>query len=292
MMLTYPQLSTDEQVNLPKLLAKPVAMPSKFDDSTHHVWHCQTVDGEMVLKVCNTFTIAQSAFWLGLNHLFDADFPNNLGKIGQTHDFLVHNGALQVPEYIASAPKRFVLTRFLAGHDLDVSQITDTPLINLANQIAHLHQHNHTHWGSLHAPKFGADDWGNRLHETLRYLVAQRGLQLTDPLISTILSQARHVKETEFVPMMLDLRWDQLRIVNNGKLALIDLDAFVIAPISLDLVLLQYVLNPANWLLFKQQYCQTHAWPDYAEQKPCYQLLLFLMNVLGETDLTRWMHQI
>ena len=102
--------------------------------------------------------------------------------------------------------------------------------------------------------------------------------------------------------MMLDLRWDQLRSVDNGdldhdrsdndSLALIDLDAFVIAPKNLDLVLLQYVLSPAQWLLFKQQYCQTHVWPDYTQQKPCYQLLLFLMNVLGETDLRRWMNQI
>ena len=291
-MLTYPQLTAAEQANLPKLLAKPTAIPSKFDDSTHLVWHCQTADGEMILKVCNQATVAQSSFWLGLTHLFGADFPVNLGSIGQTHDFLAQNGALNVPAYVASAPKRYVLTRFLTGVDLEAGQINDAQVIALANHIARLHQRANTHWGNLHAPAFASNDWGNRLHATLRYLVAQRGLQIADSLISTILLQASHIKETAFVPMMLDLRWDQLRSVDDGKLALIDLDAFVTAPKSLDLVLLQYVLSPADWILFKAQYCQTQAWPDYTQQKPCYQLLLFLMNMLGETDLTCWMNRI
>lgn len=290
-MFTYPQLTTAEQANLPKLLAEPIAIPSKFEDSTHAIWQCLSTDGEMVLKVCKQAAVAQSTFWLGLNHLFGADFPNNLGNIAHTHDFLARHGALQAPAQIASAPKRFVLTRFLAGVDLVANHISDAQVMALANHIVHLHQHTHTQWGSFHAPLFTALDWGKRLHDTLLGLLAARGLQVTDSHISTILSQASHVKETIFVPMMLDLRWDQLRSLNNGDLAIIDLDAFVIAPKGLDLVLLQYVLKPAQWHLFKQQYCQTHAWPVYSQQKPCYQLLLFLMNILGETDLTRWLKQ-
>jgi len=290
-MFTYPQLTTAEQANLPKLLAEPIAISSKFEDSTHAIWHCLSTDGEMVLKVCNLAAVAQSTFWLGLNHFFDADFPNNLGNIAKTHDFLARYGALQAPAHIASAPKRFVLTRFLAGVDLEANHISDAQVVALANHIVQLHQHTHTQWGSLHAPLFAAHDWGKRLHETLLCLLAARGLPVSDSRFSTILSQASHIKETTFAPMMLDLRWDQMRSLDNGNLAIIDLDAFVIAPKGLDLVLLQYVLKPAQWHLFKQQYCQAYAWPDYSQQKPCYQLLLFLMNILGETDLTRWLKQ-
>jgi hypothetical protein len=291
-MLTYPQLTSSEQAHLPKLLAKPIAMPSKFDDSTHNIWHCQTADGEMVLKVCNQLAIKQSTFWLGLNHLFAADFPNNLAYIERTHHLLGQNGALPVPKFVATAPNRFVLTRYLAGHDLNTGQISEAQVVALANHIAHLHQPTYAQWGSLHAPTFATPDWGNRLHTTLCYLVTQRGLSMTESLIEKILSEAKYIQESIFVAMMLDLRWDQLRSLENGDLALIDLDAFVIAPKNLDLVLLQYLLTPAQWLLFKTQYCQVHTWPDYTLQKPSYQLLLFLMNILGETNLTRWMGQI
>lgn len=291
-MLSYPQISAAEQASLPKLIAEPIAMPNKFADSTHQLWHCQTSEGEMVLKVCNDATVATSSFWLGVNHLFAADFPNSLGEINLTHDFLIQNGALKVPYLIAAKAKRFVLTGFLAGVDLDANAVDEQWVLALAKHISKLHQCTYKNWGSLHAPQFAAEDWPKRLHESLRLLAAKSDLEISEPLLREMLAQTNIIEETEFVPVMVDLRWDQLRMLENGSLALIDLDAFVIGPKNLDLVLLSYVLSPAQLAIFKREYCKTHTWPDDAAQKPCYQLLLFLMNVLGETNLAKWMKQI
>lgn len=290
-MLNYPQLSAAEQASLPKLIAEPIAMPNQFADSTHVLWLCQTSEGEMVLKVCNHATVARSSFWLGVNHLFAADFPNSLGEINLTHDFLIQNGTLEVPDLITAKAKRFVLTRFLAGVDLDANAVADKWVIALAKHIAKLHQRSYKNWGSLHAPKFSAEDWPKRLHESLRLLAAKSDLEISEPLLREILAQTNIIEETEFVPVMVDLRWDQLRMLDDESLALIDLDAFVIGPKSLDLVLLRYALTPEQLVLFKWEYSKTHPWPD-AAQTPCYQLLLFLMNVLGETNLAKWMKQI
>lgn len=291
-MFIYPQLSPAEQADLPKLLTSPSAMPNKFADSTHQLMFCQTDGGDMVLKVCNDETITQSPFWLGVNHLFSADFPNNLGNIQLTHDFLAQHGGLNVPEFIAARANRFVLTRFLPGVDLETGKVEDQWVIQLANHIAQLHQRRFTKWGSLHAPQFLAEDWGKRLHETLRFLVTQCKTPLAEQMLNEILAKTKNIQETEFVPMMLDLRWDQLRYLSENALALVDLDAFVIAPRTLDLVLFEYIFTQAQFALFKQHYVQTHTWPDDSAQKPCYQLLLFLMHVLGETDLVRWMNRI
>lgn len=290
-MFYYPLLTPLEQADLPKLVAEPRAMPNKFADSTHQLWQCQTSEGEMVLKVCNDATVARSSFWLGVNHLFGLDFPNSLGEINFTHDFLTQHGALKVPDLIAAKAKRFVLTRFLAGVDLDANAVADKWVIALAKHIAKLHQRSYKNWGSLHAPKFSAEDWPKRLHETLRLLAAKSDLEISEPLLREILAQTNIIEETEFVPVMVDLRWDQLRMLDDESLALIDLDAFVIGPKSLDLVLLRYALTPEQLVLFKWEYSKTHPWPD-AAQSPCYQLLLFLMHVLGETDLAKWMKQI
>lgn len=290
-MLTYPQLTDTEQANLPKLLAMPIAIPSKFNDSTHQVWHCLTVDGEMVLKVCNPATVSQSAFWLGLNHLFGADFPNSLGNIQQTHDFLKENGAFKVPEFVASQAHQFVLTRFLTGEDVGLSKVDIPSVIALANHIARLHQRTYNHWGNIHAPKYAAQDWSLRLHNTLRDLAEQSNTPIDARFLTEMLHQAKEIQETSFVPMMFDLRWDQLRNSDDHALALIDLDAFVIAPKSLDLLLIKNLLTPAQFALFKQHYEMVQPWPN-APQQPCYQLLLFLMQVFGETNLASWMKRI
>lgn len=295
-MFTYPHLTAAEQNHLPKLLVKPSTLASRFNDSTHHLWHCKTNNGEMVLKVCNHTSVTNSHFWIGLNHLFDANFPTNLGEIHLTHDFLAQHGSLAVPDLIASKANRFVLTRFLAGVDLDANEVDDKWVVKLVKHIAQLHQCTHKNWGSLHDPKFSAEDWGKRLNKTLRFLTTKSDadfsqLHQLNTLVLSTLAQAKIIQESEFVPMMLDLRWDQLRQIAEDDLALIDLDAFVIAPKNLDLVLLEYVLNPEQWALFKQHYQAIHPWPNYAEQKSCYQHLLFLMHILGEKDLNKWMQR-
>jgi len=291
-MFSYPHLTLSEQASLPKLIASPSAIPNKFEDSTHQLFNCQTANGDMVLKVCNNTTIATSHFWLGANHLFAADFPNSLDTIHLTHDFLEKNGALSVPGFVAASANRFVLNRFIAGKDLEQDLIADQWVITLAEHIVKLHQCTDTRWGKLHAPQFAAREWASRLHDTLSVLAKQYDALIAEPLIAEVLAQAKNSHETEFVPMMLDLRWDQFRYSNTNELTLIDLDALVIAPRALDLVLLEYVLTPAQLTLFKQRYIQTHAWPDHTANTPCYQLLLFLMNVLGENDLAKWMQRI
>jgi hypothetical protein len=291
-MFTYPLLTPSEQASLPKLIAEPIAIPNKFEDSTHRLFYSQTEDGEMVLKVCNEATIVKSNFWSGTNRLFAADFPDSLGDIHSTHDFLEQNGTLTVPEFVSARANRYVLTRFLAGKDLESENIPDELVIQLAQHVARLHQYTYTSWGKLRAPQFSAIEWASRLHDTLVFLAKQHDKLIAKPILADMLTRIKDIQETEFVPVMLDLRWDQFRRSSTNALALIDLDAFVIAPRSLDLVLLEYVLAPAQLALFKQNYTQTHSWPEHTENTRCYQLLLFLMNVLGESDLAKWMQRI
>ncbi len=291
----YPLLTSLEQANLPRLTAIPTVLPSKFADSTHYIFLCDTTDGRMVLKVCNEAVITKSGFWHGINNLFDTDFPNSLRVIKQTHDLLSDQGLYAVPEFMASN-HRFVLTRFVAGENLDAEQVTNAMVVQLAKHIAQLHQTPQSLWGAIHAPIYQVADWHIRLHATLLTLSAESAVVIPGTLLQKVLAQTGQLQKSEFVPMMLDCRWDQFRRIGNAEppneLALIDLDAFVIGPRALEFVLLEYVLTPSQFAIFKTAYMANNSWPDYATQKPCYQLLLFLMQVLGETDLEKWMRQI
>lgn len=287
-MLTYPYLSEAEQKSLPQLSAAPVAMPAKFADSTHQLWHCDTVDGPMVLKVCQPHAIAQSSFWQGINHLFGIQFPQQLGQTLATAAYLKTHGFFNLPTVISAVNNRYVLTRFVAGTDVDQLPITHPLITQLAQHIGQLHQQRFKTWGDLHAPQWLPEQWNQRLHASITQLAQQSSLTIPTALLDQALSQALTLNETAFVPIMPDLRWDQLRQSTNGQLALIDLDAFVIGPRNLELVLMLYLLTPSQLTLFKDTYCQWHDWPDLNTQS-AYQLLLFLMNVLGETDCNAWM---
>jgi len=290
-MFNYPTLSSQEQAGLPALTTKPQLMPTKFSDSTHQLWHCETVDGPMVLKVCQQTSIAKSSFWQGMNHLFGIAFPQHLGQTTATANHLKDHGTFAIPQVVSAMDNRYVLTAYINGTDVESTAITKNYIQQLAKHIAQLHSKPFHTWGNLHAPQFSPAQWSQRLHSTLSELAHQSDLIIPKALLDAALAQALTITETTFVPIMPDLRWDQLR-QSGDDLTLLDLDAFVIGPRSLELVIIMNLLTPTQLQIFKQTYCQQHDWPDLTHQAQCYQLLLFMMHILGETDCEAWMQRI
>jgi hypothetical protein len=162
-------------------------------------------------------------------------------------------------------------------------------VIKLAKHLAVLHQQTSTTWGRLSKPTLKADEWSTRLHDVLVALVETNEINIPQDIVELVLEQTKMLQVEQFVPIMPDLRWDQLRLLENGELAVVDLDAFVIAPRELELVLLEYLLTPQQAELFKQVYQAYLPIPDLSDCRYSYRLLLFLMNVLGESSIENWM---
>jgi hypothetical protein len=289
-LVNYPTLSDQQQQDLPALLNPASRIPSQFSDSSHQLWLCDTVDGPMVLKLCDHFNIQQSTFWQGMNSLFAIDFPTSLASIVNVYQRISEVSPLAIPPFIAAEESTFVLTKWLPGTDLHVSAVTHDTIKSLSRHIGLLHQQQHPQWGSLQQPEFIAKDWPLRLKNTLQVL-AQQPIHLIDQtVLKQALIQAEQLCENTFVPIMPDLRWDQF-LMQQGKLsALVDLDAIVYGPRTLEFVLLEYLLDQSQAEQFVAEYQNYQVIPDLTDVRLPYRLLLFLMNVLGETDLNSWLN--
>lgn len=284
----YPNIAKDSQASLPTLLTEPTPLPQAFEDSSHQLWLCSTEVGECVLKVSRTDAIAESSFWQGMNTLFLIQFPQTLDTAGFTHHFIEEQGGLSVPPFIASSAGTFVLTGFMAGEDLRTEQLTQQDVIDLATHLGQIHQNSTDSWGALDQPRLPAQAWSTQLQNTLVLLRESSELVVTPELFEQAMMQAALIEEKSFVPIMPDLRWDQLRRLNSGALAVVDLDAFVIGPITLEWVLLEYLLTPEQMVVFQSVYADYQSIPNLNGCRECYRLLLFLMNVLGERDIQDW----
>ena len=108
-------------------------------------------------------------------------------------------------------------------------------------------------------------------------------------ILGNALKQAADIEPNSFVPVMLDLRWDQFLIEDAKLKALVDLDAFVLAPSELELVLLELLFNEEQSALFAEEYQHFHSLPDLSMVRTAYRALLFLMHVLGETNCEKWL---
>ena len=287
-MYSYPELSRQQQESLPVLHAPALPLDTQFPDSTHQLWQCDSADGKMILKVCHQQRLQDSMFWLGINHLFQLDFPNSLGYTQFISQFLQREGEFATPEVIAEQAGHYVLVRYLEGVDLSADLIDNTTVIQLAHHWGKLHQQVSLKWGSINKPAFSADEWPVRLEQTIMFLSERRDIPIPTDTLKLSYEQCRILTAQQFVPIMPDFRWDQLRRLDSGALAVVDLDAFVIGPRALEWVLLEYLLTPEQMDVFKPVYADYLSIPNLDECRECYRLLLFLMNVLGERDIQDW----
>lgn len=278
-----------QQHALPALTKQASQIAAKFEDSTHQIWLCHSVQGPLVLKVCRPDTIKHTAFWQGMNTLFAIDFPHSLGDIQPVYQRLAEWGVLPVPHFIASQADSFLLTRYLPGEMMQAGEVTAQSVILLAKQISQLHQHSSPSWGAFPQPKLNAKQWSLQLQDTLSQLAENYQNNVPEALLTEALMQAAKITPKYFVPIMPDLRWDQFLSEKGRVSALVDLDAVVYGPAELELVLLEYLLDAAQAEEFSRVYQQLHTLPDLSSVRMTYRLLLFLMNVLGEQDMTLWM---
>lgn len=286
-----PYLLFSSRPDLPEL-KQALPLPAMFEDSTHQLWRCKTDNGEMMLKICQHKDLALSSCWQVIAQLFGCYLPDDLGHMGATQRLLEQKGQLDLPELIACESQTqsmpaFWLSRYVSGNMLTQTQITDSMVQQLAAHIAALHSHKLEHWGKLDNPAGKADVWPEQLLKTLvRQCAAQ---QIAEPWLSLAVSQIEQITPSEFVPIMLDNRWDQYLFDDERITALVDIDAFVAGPCELELVLLEYQLDDRQARLFAETYQRQVAMPDLSRVRLSYRLLLFLMNALGEADLDKWM---
>ena len=287
-MVSYPTLTEQEQSTLPKLKQAAKPLPVLFDDSTHHLWQCDTDDGISVLKVCNKQHIEKTLFWLGMNKLFNVNFPEKLPQIASIYQQIATISPLAIPKYITAKADRFILATWLHGEQVDSKKINNLMVQQLAEHVAKCHQEMNSTWGAFHQPQLAAVQWPIALCETLTSLTELCPNEIPESVLNNALAQAESIRSDQFVPIMLDLRWDQF-LQEKGELsALVDLDAFVYGPRELELVLLEHLLNKEQLVIFKLKYQRYRTVPDLSTVRLPYKLLLFLMNVLGEQDLAVW----
>lgn len=287
-MVDYPALTKHQQRKLPALLKPAEAVAAQFADSSHRLWFCETNAGALVLKVADKNTIRQSAFWQGVNRLFALNFPASLADTADVQAFLSTRSPLQIPLCL-HASSSFVLCQRLTGDTLQWADLTPDMIQQLAEHIAGLHLQQSENWGALIKPKFSPAQWASRLRQTLAYLAAHNEMEVPSVLLGNALKQAADIVPDRLVPVMLDLRWDQFLTQDKKLSALVDLDAFVWAPLELDLVLLECLLNKSQAQVFLQSYQQRQPLPDLTPVRTAYRILLFLMHILGEKDCQKWL---
>ncbi|MBN2866481.1 MAG: phosphotransferase [Thiotrichales bacterium] len=271
-------------------LAVSAFMPPAFDDSTNQLFELTMDNGEQgVIKQCHAKGVEHSDFWIGMKSLFSFDYPQSMGDYPAVYKLLERKGAVAVPKLLAcdSATADFVGFLYCSKLPNQALLSQDVSLMmveQLAQHLAQLHQVKRAVFGSAFNPVCTAQDWWPAVLRTLRLMAEKKGV-----VLSLDDFESQQACPECFVPIMVDLRWDQFLTDSHALTGLVDLDAFAFGAVELEFVLLEYLLSEQQIKVFKQVYTQYNPIPDLTNCRKPYRYLLFFMNVLGEKSLDAWM---
>ncbi|MBN2646232.1 MAG: hypothetical protein JXR44_00425 [Thiotrichales bacterium] len=280
--------------------------PSFFQDSTHQIWYLTGEQQEQsVLKVCDYSQVAQNRFWMRMQQWFAADLRESYPWQAQLFDFFAEHSTFAIPCLLASfAPSELSSQDFawlwveaIEGQDLCADAI--------------LPRHCHIlgqHLQRMHALSFKPDAFGEPIQALAKALAGQVAPNMTftqkmadflekdtsgRSFASTYPQDFQEIKQAllqwqpqQWVPMLMDFRWDQCREDSAGQLYLLDLEAAIVAPIEFDWLLMEVLLTPSQWQQVVSAYAQPL--PSLRASRTLARAVFYHLELLGPKSWDWW----
>lgn len=297
---TAEQLARFRQ-NLPELRIQTAHyLPPRFSDSTNDLWILQPANQPAcLLRIRRPQAEQVSPFWPGLKHLFGIDLQEQMPRIARLHHSIATRSPLVIPEVLAShGPTHrtalggpWVLTTLLKGASIASASAFD--IRRLAEHLAAMHYPHATHWGApLAQRRYRSAQWPQRVANTIEFLAKTHWAEHSSvqAYLPSVLAKINTLSPQQLGWVLPDLRWDQFQGDEKGLYALVDVEAFVLGPIALDFIALEYQLDYHQARIFKDTYiAQGRQLPALGSERAIYRFLYFLLGILGENDLDAWM---
>lgn len=271
-----------------------------FDDSSCILWRLDLVkSNRMIFKTAKLQQV--SPFWQMMQSLFGLAIEDGFRQAAFNYSFIQQAQALQIPAIVnqySNKSSTNLLMSFIPGQAVKTDQVNQEMVEDLAKYLSGLHANQMSDFGSI---KLAIENqqacsnsitakWRQKLSQTLNDLTVGLG---SETILQACQNQIDDIKVSHFVPMMMDLRWDQFAQQKGRLTGVFDLDAYVSAPIELDFVILEYLLTPQQLDWFIAEYMRTSQLevPNIETQREVYRSLFYLVNALGEPDYSKWMSQ-
>jgi len=293
-------LAAARLMDLQPLFAAPIieqyAYPAAYTDHTNDVWRVRTAHEVAVVRAPRPAAELDSTFWRGCRHLFSLD-PTQIARLATTNALLAGLSPLPIPRVLRSgtvAGRQCLVVEHLPGETLhDLHTLPAAALRELGAVIARIHRQRFLWYGTLDgALQRPLDDFHHDLAATMRFLVkgfVGAEAPLAAPLEDFCALAMALPAPTTAAPVMLDV--DATQFLSDGVriTALVDTDAYAVAPRELDFIGYEYELDAPGAAAFAAGYRTHFPLPDLTAVRPVYRYLYHLMGTQGAVPLDEWL---
>jgi hypothetical protein len=287
-----------------RIFSEPVVEACWVDagyDNANDVWQVRTTKGAFVVKVGRLHTHRrEDPFWHGLQTLFGLEVQDDIRRLKLLSKMINRYSHLAIPavrtiDNTCSAIDRpYVIVERLQGApaDLEDEDYTKTIARQLGEHLAGLHRARFDYWGVYEGhPRFPREEWPERLAGAMAELIkTSEGDDAAREQLPEFQERARRLSPPEHLSLVFpDLRPSQFLQHHGELVALVDIESMVVGPRELDLVAVEYSLQPVHVGPFVAGYEKHLPMPNLSEVRGVYRFAYYLIQILGETDFERWM---
>jgi len=288
--------------NLQKLFNEPIERTVYLDPgySGHasDVWLVKTALQEQIVRSSRWTEAPSREFWWGCYDLFGIDprhkryFKANLAMLDTVADIPVP----RVLRHAVEEEKEYLIVEKMNGKALQsfVGQ-SDALLRQLGVWLARIHSRRCDYYGNLALTRSEPPtSFHARLSDTIRQLVERdyANESAIEAHLDVVMQELGVLPVPDyFCPVFVDLDPSQF-LTHDGVLsAVVDVEAYVVAPREFDFIGLEYVLDERSAACFLQGYSTILEPPDITIYRHAYRYFYRLLGVQGSVDLDRWFAQ-
>lgn len=285
-------------IDLQPLFAAPIieqyAYPAAYTDHTNDIWRVHTATETAVVRAPRPAAELDSPFWRGCRHLFGLD-PTDTARLATTNALFGSLSPLPIPCVLRSgtvAGRQCLVVEHLPGERLDdLRTLPAATLAALGATIAQIHRQRYPWFGTPNgSTQQPLTAFHTRLADTLRLLATGH----TDPTLSAPLEELCAAAfalpaPTAATLVMIDVDATQFLTDGTRLTALVDTDAYAIAPPALDLIGYEYELDAPAAAAFAAGYRTIAPLPDLTAVRPVYRYLYRLLETQGAVPLDAWL---
>jgi hypothetical protein len=288
-------------MNLQPLFADPILeqvyLDPGYSGHASDVWRVRTTSEAVVVRAFRWADYDQKGpFWGGLGSFFGID-PARIFDLEPLNDLLCRVSPVPAPRVLRKATlesRDCIVVELMPGAPPATLLGAPKPLLEqLGRMLATIHAH-HFAWYGHPAGQTRHDlvSFPGRLAATMRDLVER--FYPDDAKIRASLDRMISGVLTLPVPnscslIMIDIDPSQY-LADGGRLtAIVDTEAFVVGPPAMELLALEYVLDPTGAEAVARGYRSLSPLPPLAAVRPVYRYFLRLIEVQGDDDLDEWM---
>lgn len=287
-------------MDLQKLFIEPILEIKELTrgDTGHasDIWLVRIKKGEFVVRSSRLNNESNNDFWWGCNHLFGID-PRKVFDLEILNHTLNKLSHIPVPKVISAGiidNREYLIVEKMEGSTLEsFHNQSDNMLEQLGQGIAKIHSHSFDYFGNPAGTfKCNLTDFNKHLADTIKEVVDRFYLNNEEikNKFNEILPMINELTTPNTASLVLvDMDPTQFLYYGDKITALVDTEAYVVAPRELDFIALEYVLDRKGMEAFIRGYESVLDIPDLSKVRLVYRFLYRLFSIQGSVDIDKWM---